>query len=83
MAIWKRIFLEHPRSVGETYLEHQRNAFSFAASMVLSGCACFVHGLVPVLFKRTGSSAVARLHDRMVVHRMRQPDSCESFERPS
>jgi hypothetical protein len=74
-----RVFLEHPRSVGETYLEHQRNAFSFAGSMMLAGIACFVHGLVPSLFRQTGSKTVARLHDRMVVNRVRKPEPQSSF----
>jgi len=69
-----RVFLEHPRSVGETYLEHQRSAFFFAASMLLAGIACFIHGLVPVLFRQTGSNAVSRLHERMVLNRVRKPE---------
>jgi len=64
-----RLFLEHPQSVGETYLEHQRQAFGFAGAMFLGALACLVHGLVPALFTRTGSGAVARLHERMVIHR--------------
>jgi len=65
----QRMFLEHPRSVGETYLEHQRQAFGFAGAMFLAALACLLHGLVPSLFTRTGSRTIARLHDRMVVHR--------------
>lgn len=69
--MWNRVFLQHPRSVGETYLEHQRNAFSFAAAMFGGALACFVHGIVPALFTQTGSATVSRLHDRMVVNRVR------------
>jgi hypothetical protein len=65
-----RLFLEHPRSVGESYLEHQRHALGFAFSLFLAALACFVHALVPALFVRTGSTAITRLHDRMVVHRV-------------
>jgi hypothetical protein len=64
-----RLFLEHPQSVGETYLEHQRQAFGFAGTMILGALACLVHGLVPSLFTRTGSSTVLRLHERMLIHR--------------
>jgi len=59
------LFVEHPKSVGETYLEHQRQAFSFAGSMLLASVACFIHGLVPGLFRCTGSQTIARLHERM------------------
>ena len=69
--MWDRVFLQHPRSVGETYLEHQRNAFSFAAAMLGAGLACFIHGLVPAIFTHTGSATMSRLHDRMVVNRVR------------
>jgi Family of unknown function (DUF6356) len=71
--VLQRLFLEHPQSVGETYLEHQRQAFGFAGTMFLGALACFVHGLVPSLFTRTGSMAVSRLHERLVVHRISGP----------
>jgi hypothetical protein len=37
--------------------------------MVFAGLACIVHGLLPFLFVRTGSRAIAELNDRMVVNR--------------
>jgi hypothetical protein len=64
-------FTEHPRSVGETYLQHLHSAWSFSASMIGGGLACFVHGLFPFLCTSTGSSAIRRLHERMVVNRAR------------
>jgi hypothetical protein len=67
--VFTRLFLEHPRSVGESYLEHQRRALGFGVSLLLAALACFVHALVPGLFVRTGSTAITRLHDRMVAHR--------------
>ncbi|HEY7887777.1 MAG TPA: DUF6356 family protein [Steroidobacteraceae bacterium] len=67
--MFTRLFLDHPRSVGESYLKHQRHAFGFGISLLGAALACLVHGLVPGLFVRTGSEAITRLHDRMVVHR--------------
>ena len=64
-------FLDHPASVGETYGEHLVAASGFGLSMILGGLACLVHGLLPFLFLRTGSSTIARLHDRMVINRRR------------
>lgn len=64
-----RLFLAHPRSVGESYLEHQRRALGFGLSLLLAALACLVHALVPGLFVRTGSAAVTRLHERMARHR--------------
>jgi len=67
----ERWFLSHPRSVAETYLEHQFAALWFAAQLFTAGLACFVHALVPGLFQNTGSTMVARLHERMVKKRIR------------
>ena len=67
--ILEYLFKDHPRSVGETYLEHQRHAFAFGGTMVLAGIACIVHGLIPAIFLTTGSRAVARLNERMVLRR--------------
>ncbi len=66
-----RWFLAHPRSVNESYLEHQSFALRFSGSLIMAGLACFVHALVPGLFERTASSAVAKLHDEMIAHRKR------------
>lgn len=68
-TVLSQIFLEHPRSVGETYLAHQRKAFGFGLSMIGAGLACILHGLIPAMFLHTGSEMVSRLHDRMVVNR--------------
>jgi hypothetical protein len=48
MAI-ERLFLEHPRSVGETYSEHLRAATTFGVAMIAAGFACILHALVPAL----------------------------------
>ncbi len=64
-------FTEHPESVGETYSQHFMHSASFGMTMLAAGCACLMHGLLPFLFQRTGSRAVMRLHDRMVVNRRR------------
>ncbi|HZT20373.1 MAG TPA: DUF6356 family protein [Dongiaceae bacterium] len=64
-----KAFTEHPASVGESYGQHLAAASRFGIGMILGGLACLVHGLLPFLFVRTGSAAIARLHDRMVVHR--------------
>ena len=64
-----RWFLAHPRSVDESYLEHQRAAWGFSASLLIAAGACFIHGLVPVLFESAASRSVAELHERMVTRR--------------
>jgi hypothetical protein len=63
--MFKRLFLEHPHSLGETYFQHQKQAIAFGCSMIRAGCACLVHALVLALCVHTGSRAVALLHDYM------------------
>ena len=69
----KKLFSEHPNSVGESYVEHMGMAFGFGAKMILCGAACLLHGLFPFLFVRTGSNAIHDLHRRMVTHRRVKP----------
>jgi len=61
-----RLFTDHPRSVGETYLEHLRFACTFGGRMVRGGAACFLHGFLPFLFTTTGSRTVLALHEQMM-----------------
>jgi hypothetical protein len=69
--MFNRLFIDHPRSVGETYFEHMAHAGSFGSRMVVAGMACLLHGIFPFLFVKTGSTTVRSLHDTMVVNRRR------------
>lgn len=62
---FNELFLDHPRSVGESYAEHRRAALSFAWPLLAAGFACLVHAFVPGLFARTGSRTVEGLQARM------------------
>ncbi len=61
----ERVFLDHPRGVGESYLQHMRQAARFGGLMMLGAAACFVHALVPALCTRTGSGVARRLHEQL------------------
>lgn len=67
--MFKRMFVEHPASVGESYFEHMGVAASFGGAMFLGAIACFVHAIFPGICVKTGSSVVTTLHHRMVTHR--------------
>jgi hypothetical protein len=72
----ERWFLAHPRSVNESYLEHQAVALSFSMRLFAAAAVCFVHALVPSLFERTGSRMITELHEKMVTKRLRHaPDA--------
>ncbi len=65
----RRLFLDHPASVGEGYAEHAAVAGSFGLRMIAGGLGALVHAVIPVLCQTTGSSTVAALHARMVAKR--------------
>jgi hypothetical protein len=65
MVEWS--FTKHPASVGESYFVHMGNAFSFGLRMLGAGLACLIHGILPFLFTKTGSTMVAALHRQMTV----------------
>lgn len=65
-------FLKHPRSVGETYLEHLVVAASFGLMMMAGGLACLVHAIVPAAFEHTASRMISALNTRMVTNRRRR-----------
>jgi hypothetical protein len=67
--MFKRLFVDHPDSVGESYFEHLQVAFGFGFQMVAAGLACIVHGLVPGCFKNVGSTAITCLNDRLMAKR--------------
>lgn len=62
-------FVRHPASVGESYGEHFAQASMFGARLIVAGCACLVHAVLPFLLTVTGSNSVIRLHREMVLQR--------------
>lgn len=63
--MFHRLFLSHPASVGESYLEHQRVALSFALPLLGAGLAALLHALVPAACERTAGDIIRRLHSRL------------------
>jgi hypothetical protein len=58
-----RLFLDHPREVGETYLHHAAAAGRFGLRLArLTGCA-FAHAVVPALHRTTVSDEIKRMAD--------------------
>jgi hypothetical protein len=57
--MFDQVFLAHPRSVGETYVEHATMAARFALRLFVAACACAIHAAVPALFPRTASRIIA------------------------
>lgn len=61
----RRLFTEHPASVGETYGEHFRVATSFAGQLALAAGAAAVHAVVPSLCEKSASTRIHALHQTM------------------
>jgi len=65
-------FTDHPRAVGETYLEHSQVAGSVGFRMIGAGLACLVHAVLPFLFVTTGSRAILTLHAKITSGRRKE-----------
>ncbi len=60
-----RMFINHPATVEETYLQHMRFALGFAFWMTLAAGAALVHAIVPALCETTASRILNRLNAKM------------------
>ncbi len=61
-----RLFLAHPRTVEESYVEHMRFALGFSARLIGAGLAALVHAFIPCLFETTASRMIKTMHARIV-----------------
>lgn len=59
-----RVFLNHPASVNESYLQHLHFASHFALRLAAAAMAALVHALIPCLFEKTASRIVADLYNK-------------------
>ena len=64
IASLKSLFLTHPRSVDESYLQHMAFAGRFSGKLFLAAMAALVHAILPFLFERTASRMIAEMYAR-------------------
>jgi len=57
-----RLFLDHPRSVDESYLEHARFAGGFSLRLFAAGFCALVHAILPFAFEKTASRMIAEMY---------------------
>ena len=67
--MFKRLFVDHPKSVDENYGEHFRVASRFGFTMIWGGLKALVHAVIPGLCITSGSDTVKRLNTIMVEQR--------------
>jgi hypothetical protein len=65
-ALIRRLFVDHPRSLGMSWSEHGIGAIAIGATLVGAGAACLIHALVPGWFTQTAGRTVERMHDHMM-----------------
>ena len=71
--MFNRLFLDHPRCVGETYGEHMGAAFGVGGRMFVASLKCFIHGLIPAFYTTAGSDAIVELHKQVAPRKFDQP----------
>ena len=54
-------FCAHPRSVGETYCQHLRQAAWLGVLMIAAGLAAVIHGICPAVFITTASDCARQV----------------------
>ena len=64
--MFRKLFLDHPAEVGESYTQHFMVASGFAGPLILGGLGALVHAFIPAWCKTTGSTTINRLHKRIV-----------------
>ena len=64
IASVKALFLDHPRKVDESYLEHMAFAGRFSGKLFLAGFAALVHAVLPFLFEKTASRMIGEMYAR-------------------
>ena len=73
MAVLERLFVDHPRSLGMSWVGHGVGAVSIGCRMIGAGCACIVHAVIPAVFTQTAGRTVADLHAHMQQRRAEAP----------
>ena len=67
--MFKRLFVDHPKSVDENYVEHFAVASRFGFTLIWGGLCALVHAVVPGWCITTGSDTIQRLNKIMVEQR--------------
>lgn len=60
-----KVFLDHPASVDESFLEHMWFALRFSGLLFAAAGAALMHAFIPCLCEKTASGIIEKLHHRM------------------
>ena len=62
---FKRLFVDHPREVEESYFEHMAASGRFGFKLLRLAACAFCHAVVPGLFKTTVSDEIRATAGKM------------------
>ena len=57
-GLFKKLFVDHPREVEESYFEHMAASGRFGFKLLRLAACAFTHAVVPGLFKTTVSDEI-------------------------
>ena len=60
----RKIFIDHPQGVDESYFEHMAFALKFAGLLALAAGAALIHAFIPAACEKTASKIIAKLYAR-------------------
>jgi len=61
----RRLFLDHPRSLGMSWAGHGIGAVKIGAELIGAGCAAMVHAAVPGWFTETAGKTVTKIYEHI------------------
>ena len=62
IAAVKSLFLTHPQSVDESYLEHMAFAGKFSGKLFLAAGAALIHAVLPFACQKTASRLIGEMY---------------------
>ena len=65
MEWYKRIWVEHPHSVNETYVQHLYFAMKMGTLLIMLGVVALIHSIFPFVFQDTVSNRLYKVTNEM------------------
>ncbi|MEO6582470.1 MAG: DUF6356 family protein [Sphingomicrobium sp.] len=59
----RRLFNDHPTSLGMTWASHGAGAAVIGVRLITAGIACLIHSIVPAWFTQTAGRTVTDIYD--------------------
>lgn len=64
-SIMSNIFTDHPREVGETYLQHLWGALKYSLTLLGLFYIALIHSILPFIFKKTVSDKIIKMAEKL------------------